>query len=862
MSTPRTIGRASPLRLAPPLVLASLVLIGFGRLVAGPGALIVDGDRPSLDRASRSGSRTVGNDLTRLFLPHHLRISEVVARTGRIPGWDPAGFGGRPLVGNPQAGVWYPPTWLAWRSGSPAALGWLTVGHLVLGGLGAYALARTIGIGTGGALVAGGCFELSPYLLAQTFEGHYPHVWAVCWYPWAFLGALALRRGDARGGLALPVILASAFLTGHPQEAYYLALALGAWAAWEGLARWRRGGWRGLVGVAASVSGIGALAVGLLAIEWLPASKAQAWGLKTARLSSRMASRYCVGPLNVAQLLSPNALGGPSDYLGEVNYWESVAAPGGMTLVLAFVGLARSQRRLAALGWGVLVGLSVAFSMGRWAGLYPVLYDLVPGMDRFRTPGRAVFLAALGSAMLAGLGAEAIARGRGCWAAWARAWAAGGALLAVTLIGAWYASPSGVSPDRAGRPSNEAMLWLRVGANLASEPFVWITLGSSAAAFIWLSRIAVRRTSGEGVGSPRPHGFGTRGEAPGMTARTWARPRTRVACVLATLALAELTVHAFDLIRIAHPGRFLTRDSLGETIARVRPEGAFRVRARDALLDDLRAVDWGLEKTNLGDAFQLQHAADLYEWVYPVFDPPRPDELMDPLAAWERRRRSRAVLDRMNVALLVTDRPDADGSWPVVAEGTVGGRRFEVLCNPTALPRAYVVPRAWPCADGAEAAALLPWVDPREAVMLTEDPLGDAAERQPFTPAEYRAAGPDRVEVVVDTEAAGLLVVADTWMPGWSATLDGRPAEILRGDRSQRVVALPSAGRHRVVMTYEPPGLREGRALALGSALVWALSALACRRRIPSSTARGPRIDRPGSSVVPASRDRPGMAGR
>ena len=65
--------------------------------------------------------RAAGNDLTRLFLPLHARIAAHIARDGRPPSWDPAGFGGRPLVGNPQASLSYPPAWMAWQTRSPAA---------------------------------------------------------------------------------------------------------------------------------------------------------------------------------------------------------------------------------------------------------------------------------------------------------------------------------------------------------------------------------------------------------------------------------------------------------------------------------------------------------------------------------------------------------------------------------------------------------------------------------------------------------------------------------------------------------------------------------------------------------------------
>ncbi|MEJ7639924.1 MAG: hypothetical protein WKF75_18630 [Singulisphaera sp.] len=50
----------------------------------------------------RDETLVVGNDLTELFLPHHLNVSARLARHGRFPLWDDSGFGGRPMVGNSQ----------------------------------------------------------------------------------------------------------------------------------------------------------------------------------------------------------------------------------------------------------------------------------------------------------------------------------------------------------------------------------------------------------------------------------------------------------------------------------------------------------------------------------------------------------------------------------------------------------------------------------------------------------------------------------------------------------------------------------------------------------------------------------------
>lgn len=83
---------------------------------------------------------------------------------------------------------------------------------------------------------------------------------------------------------------------------------------------------------------------------------------------------------------------------------------------------------------------------------------------------------------------------------------------------------------------------------------------------------------------------------------------------------------------------------------------------------------------------------------------------------------------------------------------------------------------------------------------------------------------PDAVEVNAETSGNGLLVLSDTFYPGWKARVDGRDTPILRADVNLRAVAFP-AGRHTVVFTYEPATVRWGIVLSLAGALA-ALAAL------------------------------------
>jgi uncharacterized membrane protein YfhO len=76
---------------------------------------------------------------------------------------------------------------------------------------------------------------------------------------------------------------------------------------------------------------------------------------------------------------------------------------------------------------------------------------------------------------------------------------------------------------------------------------------------------------------------------------------------------------------------------------------------------------------------------------------------------------------------------------------------------------------------------------------------------------------------VVTTEAPGLLVVADSWMPGWTAHVDGLDVPILRANNAQRVIPIYQPGQHTITMDYWPPGFTLGCAITGASILTWGI---------------------------------------
>ncbi len=78
---------------------------------------------------------------------------------------------------------------------------------------------------------------------------------------------------------------------------------------------------------------------------------------------------------------------------------------------------------------------------------------------------------------------------------------------------------------------------------------------------------------------------------------------------------------------------------------------------------------------------------------------------------------------------------------------------------------------------------------------------------------------PQRVELSASLDRPGLVILADTYYPGWRLTVGGKPAPILRANRMMRGAALP-AGEHMLVYTYEPGSFWIGAIVSLAGATV------------------------------------------
>jgi hypothetical protein len=158
---------------------------------------------------------------------------------------------------------------------------------------------------------------------------------------------------------------------------------------------------------------------------------------------------------------------------------------------------------------------------------------------------------------------------------------------------------------------------------------------------------------------------------------------------------------------------------------------------------------------------------------------------------------------------------------------------------PNALPRARIESRARVVPTIAEVRrlTLAGEIDPRREVLLHDPEAGQVVTALERLGSDGAAAGTARIvvdratEVAIDADAprGGLLVLADTYYPGWEADLDGSPRPILRANIAHRAVFLPP-GTHRVTFVYRPRSVISGAMLTIVGLMVVLLSLLLTRR--------------------------------
>jgi hypothetical protein len=192
-------------------------------------------------------------------------------KQGRFPLWDPSTYCGMSFVGNIQAALFYPPTWLMFATRwnhdrlSYQAVETMALAHVWLAFFLCYLWLRGNRLQELACMLGAGVFAYSGYLCSQL-----PHLGMLTGYAWIPLGLWGIDQAkERRSWLPLwKVAAASALclLAGYPPTWIVFAVLTGFYALGG---TWR---WPVALGFAASV----AVSLALVAVQVLPTMEATA----------------------------------------------------------------------------------------------------------------------------------------------------------------------------------------------------------------------------------------------------------------------------------------------------------------------------------------------------------------------------------------------------------------------------------------------------------------------------------------------------------------------------------------------------------------------------------------------------------
>jgi hypothetical protein len=751
------------------------------------------------------GSNREQTDAVFVFQPQ-LRYTR--DRLPHVPLWNPYIMGGRPYQANSQSAVFSPFSLPSYVLPFWTSLAVVAALKLFVSALGTFLLGRLLGMRFAGALMAGLVFGFSLWCVSWVAWTTLS-VWA--FLPWMLLlGELVVRRPGALTSAALAAVVGLQFLGGHPPSSFQILVPVALYCGarvllrrpFERRAAGVRLAWLG------SAFAVGTALAGVMLIpfvEFLRRSidleERVAGHLPARRLLEVFMPDYAGRTTRGTALEFAAALEEHAYYIGALALLLAVAA-----LVLR----RRRERVVAAVA--ALAALAVA------TGIPPLyqLVKLVPGFTDANNWRLAVFSVLCG-ALLAGWGLDDLlrsdvpARRRRALVAACAALAAlpvvvvvaGGSVEPTGLwtalkmaSGLWHPPASLAISDRPALTNlvhlSALMGWIVVaaGALLLLVLRLRGRIGATAFAALALAFVAAdlfRAGMGYNPAVPRSHA-----EQP--------------------------TTGALRFLQAQRPARFAGLDPVDPFSLAVPlpPNVSLSYRLYDA-----RGYDLPVEKRYV----QL--------WRAGVPVPEQCNYAFCPGSVSSRPAALR-VLGLFGVRHLLQNRRDALLRGLPVAYDGPDARVYE---NPHALPRAFVVDRqAVVSSDRAAIATLSSAGFAARSVAVTDRPVPGLRARAPAGGAPAGRARivnyePERVVVRARAVRRSLVVLTDSWFPGWQATVDGERAPIRRVDHVLRGVVV-GPGEHTVEFRYAPASWRAGWIVSLAALLAVALAVgIGVRRR-------------------------------
>ena len=775
---------------------------------------------PFLPAVRDRGQAFYNDVLIGFFGPEKHGLAKIL-RAGILPAWVTDQFGGEPFIANLQHAVFYPGNLPFWFLRTSLAIDVVCAVHVAFAGLAMWAYCRfALRTSRWGAALAGLAFGFGSVTLQHIILMNQLQV--IAWMPVVLLfGHLALERGRLRYVVLTGVAVGMQLLAGHPEEWVYTLLTLAVYGAGWVLVAKPRAWPRRALDAALRLGGALVAFVLLFAWQLLPTLLLQRNGYRTDPTFSQQ--------FPLPKAMAFNAL--LPDF-GHVLIGENVAFIGVVALGLAGLGIAAGPRRLlwARSAMLFLAVLGIVMALGNQNGLYRFVYQHVHLVQQFRVPSRYLLLTYFTTAAAAGLGLDALLYGRVGQLVRRTVEGVGALVVLGVLFGTalLFGGASYYVPSR--RWWILAALVGAVGwalANFRIVPRVVIALLLIGVTGVELRQARPGAEYHEMVpnviyddSGPIMQRLGQDGGR--YVSTVWDTPgNSQQRDSIAVPPGLSTTERNYYLV--SWPRRLAARPAWEYAT------GAETISGRDGGLMPLRtyteffnsAVD---PKGFLSGGITLQ-APSQWKWT---------------------------GLDFLAVRWFVTSTSLAPAEVQVLQQHgfkAVDQQAFFRLWERPALPMARMVYQADVVPSDTDRVARLKADYPLLDRVMVDQPVGSLQRPATSPVVDVRSRAYSKVDVSVQTQNDGVLVLPDPYYPQWHVQVDGKPAKLLEVDHAFRGVKVP-AGSHRVVFTYQDRAMQAGLALSaltcLGIVGLWFWGRRRDRRG-DEVAADGPAADGPSA---------------
>ena len=378
-------------------------------------------------------------DLAPYFIPPRFFWVESI-KHGSFPLWNPYQFSGQPFFANPQHGMLYPLNSLFFLLPFDIAFNTIIILHFFLGGLFTYLFLRDLDVNSTGSLISGLIFMLSGYLLSV--HSLLTILLASIWMP---LIMMFFRRAINGRGLKneifTAILITISFLGGGIEIVYgnfFVLLIMVIFSNPPSIPPLLKGGkerrsvpiyW----GRIRSLVIVSILFLFLSAIQLFPFIELFHHSIRGSGLSYQEATTWSFAPKDVLLFFLPDAYG---YFLDMKKYWVSqcwfkTLYTGGLPFILSLIfflvppsknhvgeplcGLPNQTAaegrpyKLGYFGNGrklylALMIFSIFLSLGHYNPLYPFVFKYAPFFNGIRYPAKFFYLFILILSVTAGLG--------------------------------------------------------------------------------------------------------------------------------------------------------------------------------------------------------------------------------------------------------------------------------------------------------------------------------------------------------------------------------------------------------------------------------------------------------------------------